>query len=469
MNGETFVPHARVLGNTEHNWCRAVSSGTGITVLALQMAKSPSETSAFHDILDKLQKSHPLLGSKLHYNPTTKAFSFLKSTTTPQVHIKFHDAPSTSQLLRSISTKHNSNLSPFHSILEHELNGKNWSDPNSFPCNGIEVLFASVYALSDTKSVVVLRFHTSICDRTTAASLLRELMELVEENIEGGGTQKGIKNEGEGEMGIESLIPSGMSKKTLWAHGRDMVGYSVNSFRLTNLTFQNAKWPRCSEVVRLQMNTQYTTLILAGCNSRGIKLCGALAAAALIAAHSTKIHPDHKLKKKYGVVTLTDCRSILEPPLSTHHFGFYHSAILNIHTVNGTENFWDLAKSCYLDFAHHKKCNKHFSDMADLNFLMSKAIENPSLTASSSLRTSLVSVFEDPEFDSSNQMQRKIGVEDYLGCASVHGVGPSIAIFDTVRDGALDCACVYPSPLHSRDQMNELVDHMSWVLIHGGH
>ncbi|KAL2229296.1 UNVERIFIED_CONTAM: hypothetical protein Sindi_1909300 [Sesamum indicum] len=118
-----------------------------------------------------------------------------------------------------------------------------------------------------------------------------------------------------------------------------------------------------------------------------------------------------------------------------------------------------------MDFAHYKKMNKQFSDMADLNFLMSKAIENPSLTPSSSLRTSLLTVFEDRVLDDSNRIQQKIGVEDYVGCASVHGVGPSVAIFDTVRDGKLDCACVYPSPLHSREQMNELIDNVKRILI----
>jgi len=52
-----------------------------------------------------------------------------------------------------------------------------------------------------------------------------------------------------------------------------------------------------------------------------------------------------------------------------------------------------------------------------------------------------------------------------MGCASVHGVGPSIAIFDTIRDGSLDCACVYPAPLHSREQMQEVVGKMKAVLI----
>lgn len=163
--------------------------------------------------------------------------------------------------------------------------------------------------------------------------------------------------------------------------------------------------------------------------------------------------------KGTGLISLT------QPALNDS--GFYHSAILNIHLVKGGENLWDLASKSYMAFANSKKCNKHFSDMADLNFLMCKAIDNPGLTASSSLRSSLISVFEDPVFDNSSKMQRELGVEDYIGCSSVHGIGPSIAIFDTIRDGQLDCACVYPSPLHSREQMQELVDNMKTVLVDG--
>lgn len=148
------------------------------------------------------------------------------------------------------------------------------------------------------------------------------------------------------------------------------------------------------------------------------------------------------------------------------HAGFYHSAILNVHSIKGGENLWDLAKKSYSAFEDSKKSNKHFSDMADLNFLMCKAIDNPGLTASSSLRSSVITVFEDPVvYDISVDIQRDLGIEDYVGCSSVHGIGPSIAIFDAVIDGKLDCACVYPSPLHSREQMHELVDEMKRVLI----
>lgn len=105
--------------------------------------------------------------------------------------------------------------------------------------------------------------------------------------------------------------------------------------------------------------------------------------------------------------------------------------------------------------------------MSDLNFLMCKAIDNPGMTPSSSLRTALVSVFDDLVIDDSTEMHEELGLEDYLGCASAHGVGPSLAIFDAIRNGKLDCACIYPSPLHSREQIQGLVDHMKRILVDG--
>lgn len=146
--------------------------------------------------------------------------------------------------------------------------------------------------------------------------------------------------------------------------------------------------------------------------------------------------------------------------------GFYHSGILNTHDVCG-EPLWELANRSYTSFENAKKNKKHFTDMADLNFLMNKAIENPHLTPSSSLRTALMSVFEEPIIDESNQKHQDLGLEDYICCPSVHGVSPSIAIFDTIQDGSLSCVCVYPSPLHSREQMQDLVDHMKRLLLDG--
>ncbi|KAL4605899.1 hypothetical protein ACB092_09G063400 [Castanea dentata] len=468
LNTQSVEPKGRPVGGTEYSWCQAVPGGTGIAVLAILSSKAPN-ISHLQTAINQLQNSHPILKSRLNSNTTTNTISFITSPT-PFVQVKSFTIPSTLSIIGSLSIPTNHSISPFHLILEHELYQNTWSStssPNNHTCtNTNDMFFATTYALPSTKYVLVFRLHASACDRTTAVSLLRELLELVSEKVGGGLVYEIGNNKGEVSLKIEDLIPNGKAKKPLWSRGVDMLSYSVSSLRLTNLKFKDTRSPRSSQVVRLQMNQNETEKILAGCKSRGIKLCGALVAAGLIAAYSSKRRLDNQ-RKKYGVVTLTDCRSIPDPALSSHHFGFYHSAILNTHLIKGGEKLWELAQKTYMAFANSKNSNKHFSDMADLNFLMCKAIENPSLIASSSLRTSFMSVFEDPVIDQSNDMQHEVGLEDYMGCASVHGVGPSIAMFDTVRDGKLDCVCVYPAPLHSREQMQELIDNMKAVLVNG--
>ncbi|GMI71065.1 hypothetical protein like AT3G52610 [Hibiscus trionum] len=469
MSTQTLdAPTGRAVGVTENSWCHAVLGGTGIAVLAILTSKYP-DASHLRNALHKLQNSHPVLRSRLHYTPASTTFSFVTSPS-PFIQIKSFNHSATSDILENLygQETRNATLSPLHLILEHELNQNSWI--GSFKTQN-DMFFASAYALPSAKWVLVLRLHAAGCDRTTAVSLLRELLTLMGNEVEETESKLGQKemtvNKGEVSWAIEDLIPKGKAKKTLWARGIDMLGYSVNSFRLTNLKFKDAKSPRSTQVVRLLINPEDTHRILAGCKARGIKLCGALGAAALIAAHNSKCYADHQ-KKKYGVVTLTDCRSILEPPLSDHNFGFYHSAVLNTHVIKGGEKLWELAKKIYTSFENYKKCKKHLSDMADLNFLMCRAMENPGLTSSSSLRTSLISVFEDTVIDESNEQQKLVGVDDYMGCASCHGIAPSIAVFDTIRDGWLDCVCVYPWPLHSRKQMQELVDAMKCILVDAG-
>ncbi|KAK8553970.1 hypothetical protein V6N13_072894 [Hibiscus sabdariffa] len=462
------APTGRAVGATENSWCHAVLGGTGIAVLAILTSRNP-DSSRLRNALHKLQNSHPALRSRLHYTPASKAFSFVTSPS-PFIQIKSFNHSATSNILENLHSRETRNVAPLHLILEHELNQNSWT--GSFSTHN-DMFFASAYALPGAKWVLALRLHAAVCDRTTAVSLLRELLTLMgdeEEEMEWApqqGRKEIMVNKGEVSGAMEDVMPKGKAKKTLWARGIDMLGYSINSFRLNNLKFKDAKSPRSTQVVRLLINPDDTRGILAGCKARGIKLCGALGAAGLIAAHNSKCYADHQ-KKKYGVITLTDCRSTLEPPLSNHNFGFYHSAVLNTHVIKGGEKLWELAKKMYTSFENYKNCNKHLSDMADLNFLMCRAMENPGLTPSSSLRTSLISVFEDTVIDESNDQQKLVGANDYMGCASGHGIAPSIAVFDTIRDGWLDCVCVYPWPLHSREQMQELVDAMKCILVDAG-
>jgi hypothetical protein len=56
--------------------------------------------------------------------------------------------------------------------------------------------------------------------------------------------------------------------------------------------------------------------------------------------------------------------------------------------------------------------------------------------------------------DNLTDLTDALGVDDYVGCSSIHGIGPSLAVFHSIRNGQLHCANVYPSPLHSHSQMH---------------
>ncbi|PHT74555.1 hypothetical protein T459_21832 [Capsicum annuum] len=449
----------RPAGSTEHSWCKAVPGGTGITVFALLLSKPPN-ISLLQNTLHKLQNSNPILKSKLSYSPTTNSFSYTIPATS-HLQIQPFDLSSTADILRNLKTSDHNSVSDFHLIFENELNNNsswvNTSDSNT------DVLFVSIYQLNDEKSVLTLRIHTSVCDRATGIALMSKLVELMREE-NGEGTKSELLKKMEVGLGIEECIPAGKANKPFWARGMDMVGYGLNSLRYSNLKFMDSESTRESQVVKLGLNKQDTLRILDGCKTRGIKLCGLLAAAGLIAAHSSKGLNENQWEK-YSVVTLVNCRSILDPVLIPDFPGYYHSAILNTHDVKGGDDLWELAKKSYTSFINAKNNNKHFSDMGDLNFLMGRTIDNPSLTPSSSLRTSFISVFENSAIHTTSTVHQEIGLEDFIGCTSMHGVGPSIAIFDTIRDGQLDCACVYPFPLHTREQMQELIGEMKRILV----
>ncbi|CAH8375775.1 unnamed protein product [Eruca vesicaria subsp. sativa] len=461
MSDPNHIPASttRPVGGTEYSWCRAISGGTGIAVISLLLSRTP-KLENLQNTLDKLQNYHPTLRSTFRYDSSTNSFS-LATPADSRVQILPFDPSSTAQIIRD---SHDPRAEPHRIILEHELNKNTWIDPHRWINDECGVFFVSLYDLNGEERVLSFRLNTGACDRTSAVTLLREFMR---ETTVGERDGHVAEEEGLGKA-IEEMVPSGKGDKPFWARGIDVLGYSLNAFRFSNLSFVDVEEPnRRSQVVRMKLERDQTLKLVAGCKARGIKLWAAIAAAAMISAYSSKKLTQDQ-GEKYAVVTLSDCRAILEPPLTPNDFGFYHTGILHTHDISGDEKLWDLAKRCYDSFTSAKNSNKHFTDMSDLNFLMCKAIENPNLTPSSSLRTALISIFEDPVTDEySEQALASAGVKDYIGCASIHGVGPSIAVFDSIRDGKFDCSFVYPSPLHSREQMGGVIRHMKAILLEG--
>lgn len=113
------------------------------------------------------------------------------------------------------------------------------------------------------KWAVMIKVHTGVCDRTAAVALLKELTGLMKSSNGGGdlGESGGIK-EREVSLGVEEYIPSGKMSKPFWSRGVDMLGYSLNSFRLSNLEFVDPDSRRSSRVVRLMLDSDHTSKLL---------------------------------------------------------------------------------------------------------------------------------------------------------------------------------------------------------------
>lgn len=118
-----------------------------------------------------------------------------------------------------------------------------------------------MYTLEEGKWAVMLRLHTGACDRTAAVAVLKDLMRLMCGGVDGG-DEGGAAQEREVKLGLEEYIPSGKMSKPFWARGVDMLGYSLNSFRFSNLDFVDPDSPRCSRVVRVLLNPDHTSKLL---------------------------------------------------------------------------------------------------------------------------------------------------------------------------------------------------------------
>jgi hypothetical protein len=156
----------------------------------------------------------------------------------------------------SINTKALS--SPFHSVLELELNDNPWLDPN--PPEPLPVFFATIYESPEqVESILALKFHPAACDRTSGINMLMELMDLM--TREGAGEERGI-DEVAIKAGIEDLIPKSDTYKPFWARGKDLIGYSLNGLRSGTLQFEDTDSVRRTDVIRVVFTKEETEILL---------------------------------------------------------------------------------------------------------------------------------------------------------------------------------------------------------------
>ncbi|XP_078447234.1 GATA zinc finger protein [Wolffia australiana] len=442
----------RALGRTEKNWCKAVESGTGITIVAFSIS-SKIEVSRLRSVLFDLQNSFQILRAKLPHGGNSDSFAISPD---PYLEIEFFDSSETYRIVAG-RIGDSGEVSAFQCLVEHDLNRNPWvSSAGSDPT---PTFYAAMYDLPESESTVVsLRLHSAVGDRVSGSSILRLILDVFS------GVSSGEMTERSASPPIEEMTSDLVARKPLWARGMNIVGYTFSFTKSAYLPFLNTSAPRTSEIVRMIFTAEETSKFIAGCELRGVKRCSAITAAILLATAASKGIPPGK-SESYTVLTFVNSRKLLKPKLDSFDLGFYHSAIQNLYSVKQEEDLWEVAKRCHGAVAKAMDENKQISDMGDLNMLMRKAIDNPFLTPSSSMRTAMVSVFEEAVEFPSCEGYRAAGVKDFVACSSVHGVSPCIAVFDSMVEGQLHCDCLYPSPLHSREQIRAVVDRAKSLLL----
>uniref|UniRef100_A0A7N0TH80 Condensation domain-containing protein n=1 Tax=Kalanchoe fedtschenkoi TaxID=63787 RepID=A0A7N0TH80_KALFE len=450
-------PTVRPVGSSELSLCKGLQVGTGITAIGLLFSKDHGAP-VLQNVLRQLQSAHPVLRSRLRYDPSTKTFS-LVTLPAPFIELGLIDLKATSLVLQPDSPS-----PPLVQIVEHEVNEDKWREIQDPSNNGLDTFCARCYELGDGTRVLALQFLTVALDRTAGNSLLKEFLARLASRGDADSTTQKLNTE----IGaaLEDLNPKKMAKG-LWSSGKSLLSNTVTSVGLNNLCFKDTKsLPRSSRILRMELDRAQTQNLLAGCEKRGIKLHGVTAAAGMIAAHSVNASRNNV---NFGVVMVFDCRPSLNPPPPSNFMGFYSTGILTPHPVGKNESLWDLAEKTQKAFTKEKKTNKHLTEIVILNTLFCKAIEHPALTPSSAQRTSLLSVFEDPAImDGYHSTKELLGLEDFISIAAAHGAGPSITFTDTILDGQLKFTVAYPSPLHSREQLVEIVDKMKNILVDAG-
>ncbi|GJP57434.1 hypothetical protein CLOP_g34 [Closterium sp. NIES-67] len=267
--------------------------------------------------------------------------------------------------------------------------------------------------------------------------------------------------------------------------------------------------------VTVAFTREETAALLAAAESHGCSLFSLECAAGLKAAARMKQLGGRT--EIFSLGSAIGCRAILDPPLPSTALGEYMSMLPLKQEVSEKLPFWDVATSISARAESALQRQQQFTDMPVLELLFSTAMKMPSLSPDHSLRTcfltagmlaplrvdwqlsaadatsatsrtdlhrsesgntrSISSCTSSPSSSPTNSTEshkqqqqqqvhlehvqleevqlEQVHLEHVLGpVVSAHGVGPAIAIPDTLSDGVLRLSFVFVTPLFTHERMS---------------
>ncbi|KAL3682332.1 hypothetical protein R1sor_000354 [Riccia sorocarpa] len=452
---------ARPLGATEENWTKATAMGTGIQVVGLAM-KRKIETNQVTEAAKAVMQQNAALRSKI---VSSKGRLVYETAETPAAEVEVFSWPG-SIVKRTATLIHPGDSGELSSALHHVVTEElNTPFPNAAQkFNGpTDVFQIHVYAdSSESRTIIVLRLVSGAVDRPGAVIVTQCFLSSLNSLVNG--KQLSLPEApGKNELlpALEDLIPKG-KKKGFFQKGLDTVGYvaSVGKYVLYpfHSGFSGAKISDYkSDILSYTLGKEGTSALMAACEREKTTVSGALTAAFLKGAASAE---DLKSKKQhFSFTTVVDLRPHFEPALPSSALGNYSGGVSQDEQVKAEADFWELARSVSSGTLKEVEKGRHFSEIAVMNMLFSQVLQRPSLTAKSSLRTGLMSIFE-KTLDARWKDTQNLELVGTLGpFASMHGAGPCLCIGEGLLEGPeLAFSVVYPTPVYSRDQMDGLAN-----------
>ncbi|CAI7892234.1 unnamed protein product [Closterium sp. NIES-54] len=276
---------------------------------------------------------------------------------------------------------------------------------------------------------------------------------------------------------LAALLPKALSAKSssvkgTFAQAFNAVGYVRNALISSHLPFE----PGRADSRKNSFTTRFATVTFTKEVAMRVPVGSASSPSSFLFLYSPLFLPPYPLFPHPPLSSAIGCRTILDPPLPQTALGEYMSMLPLKQEVSEKLPFWDVATSISAHAESALQRQQQFTDMPVLELLFSTAMKMPSLSPDHSLRTCFITAgmlaplkvnwqISKPDAEAGVEARAEathltgmgsepIQLEQVLGpVVSAHGVGPAIAIPDTLSDGVLRLSFVFVTPLFTRERM----------------